>query len=80
MGSAQIGKFVLGMVFTISGTVAVAQQQRNTWREYLGGPDSSHYSALVQINRSNVARIVVPWTYDTQDDLRTGFPRPSVQP
>ena len=60
MGSAPIGKFVLGMVFTISGTVALAQQQRNTWREFRGGLDSSHYSPLVHINGSNVDRIVVP--------------------
>jgi quinoprotein glucose dehydrogenase len=38
-----------------------------TWSEYLGGADSSQYSALDQINRSNVARLQVAWTYSTSD-------------
>ena len=38
-----------------------------TWSQYLGGADSSQYSALDQINRSNVARLEVAWTYSTAD-------------
>ena len=38
-----------------------------TWSQYLGGADSSRYSALDQINRSNVARLEVAWTYSTAD-------------
>ncbi len=37
------------------------------WSEYLGGPDRSHYSALDQINRSNVASLKVAWEYHTGD-------------
>ena len=44
-----------------------AQQTRTTWRDYLGGPDSSHYSALKQIDKSNVNKLEVAWTYDTSD-------------
>jgi glucose dehydrogenase len=37
----------------------------DTWREYLGGPDSSQYSSLKQINKSNVKQLQVVWTYPT---------------
>jgi len=36
-----------------------------TWDQYLGGVDSSQYSSLVQIDRSNVHRLKVAWTYQT---------------
>jgi quinoprotein glucose dehydrogenase len=35
-----------------------------TWSSYLGSPDSSHYSSLKQINRSNVSTLQVAWSYD----------------
>jgi quinoprotein glucose dehydrogenase len=37
------------------------------WREYLGGPDRNHYSALNQINLSNAARLTKVWEYHTRD-------------
>ncbi|MBT1703370.1 outer membrane protein assembly factor BamB family protein [Chryseosolibacter indicus] len=39
----------------------------NEWREYLGGPDRNHYSALDQINTENVNKLQVAWEYHTQD-------------
>src|SRR5690606_15828133 len=35
------------------------------WDQYLGGADSSQYSALAEINRDNVSRLAVAWTYPT---------------
>src|SRR5690606_31305168 len=40
-----------------------------TWRTYAGSPDSSSYSALDQINRSNVHQLEVAWTYPTNDKM-----------
>lgn len=37
------------------------------WREYLGGPDRNHYSALTQINTENIGQLKVAWTYATPD-------------
>jgi quinoprotein glucose dehydrogenase len=37
----------------------------STWTEYEGGADSSQYSSLKQINKSNVNRLQVAWTYST---------------
>ena len=50
-----------------------AQQTRTTWNDYLGGPDSSHYSALSQINRDNVDKLQIAWKYNTGDDLSYTF-------
>ena len=37
------------------------------WRVYGGGPESIRYSVLDQINRGNVRKLQVAWTYDTGD-------------
>jgi len=34
-----------------------------TWSSYLGSADSAQYTALDQINRSNVSRLEVAWTF-----------------
>ena len=36
-----------------------------TWDQNLGGADSSQYSSLDQINRQNVTRLEVAWTFET---------------
>jgi quinoprotein glucose dehydrogenase len=51
----------------LAGGMLSAQQTRTTWKDYLGGSDSSHYSALKQINKSNVKQLEVAWTYDVED-------------
>ena len=38
-----------------------------TWSDYGGGPDASQYSALSQINRSNVGTLQIAWIYLTGD-------------
>jgi glucose dehydrogenase len=38
-----------------------------SWDQYLGGADSSQHSSLTQINRDNVDRLEVAWTYETGD-------------
>jgi quinoprotein glucose dehydrogenase len=51
--------------------VPVAQQKAkpkfNTWRQYLGGSDSSQYSSLDQITKNNVGQLQVAWMYSTGD-------------
>ncbi len=46
----------------------VAQQQAESqtdWSHYGGVPDGTRYSSLSQINRSNVSKLQVAWTYDS---------------
>ena len=38
-----------------------------TWGTYGGQPEGDHYSSLQQINRDNVAKLRVAWTYDTHE-------------
>jgi glucose dehydrogenase len=65
-----------GFALVVGSLVAVplAQQKGkpkfNTWRQYLGGSDSSQYSSLDQINRKNVGQLEVAWTYSS-GDMRT---------
>ena len=37
------------------------------WRAYGGGPENIQYSSLDQINRENVHRLKVAWSFDTGD-------------
>lgn len=37
------------------------------WPVYNGGVNGDHYSSLTQINRSNVSRLKVAWTFDTHE-------------
>ncbi|HVY75722.1 MAG TPA: PQQ-binding-like beta-propeller repeat protein [Puia sp.] len=41
--------------------------QHNTWREAGGGPDQSKYFIENEIDKSNVNRLQVAWTYSTED-------------
>ena len=43
------------------------------WRDYGGAADAAQYSTLKQIDRSNVARLEVAWTYPTGDDRKYSF-------
>ncbi len=42
-----------------------AGQSSVGWPVYNGGPEGDHYSQLKQINRVNVRRLKVAWTFDT---------------
>src|SRR3954447_14321906 len=48
-------------------------QEHATWRDYAGASDSAQYSALAQVNRSNVAALEVAWTYSTGDENKYSF-------
>src|SRR5690606_42099435 len=56
----------LGLLLWFSG-FRKPDASAKEWREYLGGPDRNHYSALTQINRENVARLEMAWQYHTGD-------------
>ncbi|MBI4165297.1 MAG: PQQ-binding-like beta-propeller repeat protein [Acidobacteria bacterium] len=40
------------------------------WKVYHGSPESIHYSNLNQINRDNVHKLAVAWTFDTGDAFK----------
>ncbi len=41
--------------------------EQREWKMFGGGPENIHYSSLRQINRENVNKLEVAWTYDTND-------------
>src|SRR6476620_10408301 len=61
---------LLTVLFAVSSH---AQRSHLTWSDYLGGSDSAHYSALTQINRSNVGQLEMAWSYPTADKFSYGF-------
>jgi len=48
-------------------------QPYTTWSDYGGSSDSAQYSALKQINKGNVKKLHVAWTYPTGDHNRYSF-------
>jgi len=42
-------------------------QEQQDWPAYGGAPENNHYSRLAQINRTNVKRLSVDWSFDTQE-------------
>ena len=59
---------VLASLSILSGAQPPSPQSQATdyrsWTAYGGGPEQIRYSTLSQINRSNVHRLQVAWTYD----------------
>jgi glucose dehydrogenase len=55
----------------------VFAQSHRGWSDYGGAADSAQYSSLKQIDRSNVAKLKIAWTYPTGDN-RTYFFNPLV--
>ena len=46
--------------------LAIASRAQNVdWPVYNGGADGDHYSKLTQIDRKNVSKLQVAWTFDT---------------
>ena len=48
-------------------TRSIPEGRYRDWNIYGGSPENIRYSALDQINRSNVAQLGVAWTFDTGD-------------
>ena len=59
---------LLCLVIIAAGQAAPAGQDYKTWKDYGGGPDSSHFVDLKQINKSNVNQLEVAWIYPTGDN------------
>ncbi len=64
---------LVASVISISAIATAQGHPYTTWQEYEGGPKASDYSALAQINRSNVNQLQVAWKYGTGDDNAYAF-------
>ncbi|HSU58066.1 MAG TPA: pyrroloquinoline quinone-dependent dehydrogenase [Bryobacteraceae bacterium] len=66
----------IALYIFFAATLAAAQPAADphaTWRDYGGAADSAQYSALKQINRSNVRKLKIAWTYPTGDANHYSF-------
>jgi len=59
--------FLFSCLFFVTASSALAQDHL-TWRDYGGAADAAQYSALSQINRSNVDKLTIAWVYSTGDN------------
>jgi len=64
--TAQIALSIIGLAVSIFAPLHAAEPYRD-WTVYGGGSDSIRYSALNQIDRGNVSKLQVAWTFDTGD-------------
>ena len=63
---------IAALIALLSPTLSFAQNHAG-WRDYGGASDSAQYSSLSQINRSNVKRLEVAWSYPTGDTNKYSF-------
>jgi quinoprotein glucose dehydrogenase len=54
-------------------SLPLAGQTYKTWSDYGGTPDAAQYSSLTQVNRSNVNKLQIAWTYSTGDNNKYFF-------
>src|SRR5688572_9915210 len=66
------------LALLLAASSSFAQRARpadREWKVFGGTAENTHYSPLRQINRDNVARLKVAWSYDTGD----AFPGSELQ-
>jgi quinoprotein glucose dehydrogenase len=73
MRATSIRCLPIAMALFVSAPLPLPAQKGTSWSEYLGGPDSAHYSPLKQVHKGNVDKLEVAWSYDTGDDLSYTF-------
>ncbi len=61
------------LLSTLAAAALVLGQSHRTWSDYGGAADSAQYSALDQINRTNVKQLKVAWTYPIDDANHYSF-------
>src|SRR5262245_18334576 len=66
---------IASLALSLAISLVLASDGQRDWPAYGGGNDQTHYSALNQINRDNVGKLQVAWTFDTGD----AFPGSEMQ-
>ncbi len=60
--------YLLALIYVACCGLNIVHSQDADWPEYLGGKGRDLYSTLDQINRSNVSKLQVAWTYETGNE------------
>ena len=69
----RLKRFIPLAIFLAGTCFRAGGQDHTSWREYAGGADSAQYSALKQIDRTNVSKLEIARTYPTGDGLKYSF-------
>src|SRR5262245_53174435 len=62
---------LVGLLIAAAAFFAPIKRPFDTWKSYGGGVDSSQYSSLKQINKSNVKQLQVAWTFQLGGNTST---------
>src|SRR5512137_88173 len=62
-GGSVMQRALLGVLVATAAFFAPAQRPFDSWKSYGGGVDSSQYSSLKQINKTNVKQLQVSWMF-----------------
>jgi quinoprotein glucose dehydrogenase len=73
MKATSIRFLPIALTLFVLSPMALRAQKGASWSEYLGGPDSSHYSPLKQVNTRNVDNLQAAWSYETGDEISYTF-------
>ena len=65
--------FACWVVLACWASCDFVQAQHTTWSDYGGSPDGAQYSALRQINRTNVRKLQQAWVYEMGDERGYAF-------
>src|SRR5262245_35677193 len=65
MRTYSIRGFIAGCLMT--GATSALLAADHNWSVYLGDKASTHFSSLTQVNRQNVGRLELAWTFRTGD-------------
>jgi quinoprotein glucose dehydrogenase len=71
-GTAGLGALALAWLAAAQADGTAAAGIDSGWTAYGGTPAQTHYSALTQVDRDNVAQLRVAWVYDTGDAFGSG--------
>jgi quinoprotein glucose dehydrogenase len=65
----QFAALALFTLFAQSVSISQSSPQSDLdWPRYGGNPENNHYSSLAQINRENVSKLQIAWTFDTAEE------------
>src|SRR6516162_6200302 len=66
-----VQRTLVGILVFAAAFMAPIKRSFDSWKSYGGGVDSSQYSSLKQINKSNVKQLQVAWTFQTGGNTST---------
>src|SRR6202035_1652915 len=70
MTPVRFGWFAFILIFVVllrAHSQSAEPKSTQDWAAYGGNQEKTHYSPLIQINKSNVKQLEVAWSYDTAE-------------